>query len=901
MKKLNKNLGGNGMKMNIDKILIRLSVVVIMIFIIGDVSADDWWNSDWKYKKKVNITEGSGETLSDYQVLIELNSTNFNFTNARPSGEDIRFVDSDVNKLNYWVEEWDVWAKKAKIWVKVPKISANKKEDIWMYYGNEGAMDAGNGDATFELFDDFNYFDSNKWTIRRFSNDANKECVFEEGYMKLVKKSMHKGCNILANNFRISHNDQKIIEFKFFIDYVCGNKNDGDGIALVIDGKDNEATCYACNKGFSTTRQGIVVKIHNDFPDGENGNGIGVGDNTGSCLLEGSKTSSIPYKTSDLNDGIVSVKLTGTQIVVDYKDLNPSRGHVSKTLTYNLWDLSGSGYLMLGAGSDFSCCGVEDCNQMGNRQQDSGHYIDWIFVREYASLEPNVSVGPQETCGNGICEVWENCDTCLQDCECGESEICCDGVCRTPVCSLDSDCNDGTSCTVDNCNDPGTCNASCTYINMNYTEPGKCCSDIWYLNVECCNDNDCNYNYFCNKNKKCEKIRCGDGICNGEETCCLCPQDCGFCMDCGDGVCSPEENCSSCSIDCGFCPKCGDGVCSPEETRKTCPVDCGPEVVCGDGKCGYGENYSSCSPDCKKCKAKIKIGLDKIQEYIPPGYSKTIEVPLSIEAEDGVEMNNIGITVGGEVEKWFITKPVDVPGVANKSIFVHVPGDVSKGRTYHGYLDVECSPNDIPVEIKVPYPLVALNANIVPHPECKNIVGISGTVQNLDTDVLEDVILTLMIKSDASIIEATDAMDVVGSLATGNYGDLHRGEVKSISLVIELNNPDVNKVEYEMVVGFKNPATHEPAYANKSGYLPIEPIVPKPNGTSCSYDCGCSSNCCCHGTCRPVCPYCGDDICDPGENYFSCPEDCPLQLYLLFIIAIALIIIIAIGLWRQRR
>jgi PGF-pre-PGF domain-containing protein len=54
-------------------------------------------------------------------------------------------------------------------------------------------------------------------------------------------------------------------------------------------------------------------------------------------------------------------------------------------------------------------------------------------------------------------------------------------------------------------------------------------------------------------------IVCGDGRCEGSETCSSCPQDCGRCPSgrrdyCGDGRCGAEEDCSSCPDDCGVCP-----------------------------------------------------------------------------------------------------------------------------------------------------------------------------------------------------------------------------------------------------------------------------------------------------------------------------------------------------------
>ncbi|MCW7078265.1 MAG: hypothetical protein OCU22_03930, partial [Canidatus Methanoxibalbensis ujae] len=49
----------------------------------------------FKYIRKITITERSGNDLTDYQVLIELNSTNFNFAHAQSNGEDIRFTNEE--------------------------------------------------------------------------------------------------------------------------------------------------------------------------------------------------------------------------------------------------------------------------------------------------------------------------------------------------------------------------------------------------------------------------------------------------------------------------------------------------------------------------------------------------------------------------------------------------------------------------------------------------------------------------------------------------------------------------------------------------------------------------------------------------------------------------------------
>jgi len=64
---------------------------------------------------------------------------------------------------------------------------------------------------------------------------------------------------------------------------------------------------------------------------------------------------------------------------------------------------------------------------------------------------------------------------------------------------------------------------------------------------------------------------CGDGSCNGGETCSSCSTDCGTCpptLYCGDGTCNNGETCSSCSRDCGCSSgyRCSNGVCKKKSS-----------------------------------------------------------------------------------------------------------------------------------------------------------------------------------------------------------------------------------------------------------------------------------------------------------------------------------------------
>ncbi len=109
----------------------------------------------WQYQREIAIQENSGETLRDYQVLVELSGNEFP-EEAQADGDDIRFTDADGRELSYWIEEFDAGSKRAAIWVKVPLIHANGEAMITMWYGNPGAVSESDGEAVFEFFDDFN-------------------------------------------------------------------------------------------------------------------------------------------------------------------------------------------------------------------------------------------------------------------------------------------------------------------------------------------------------------------------------------------------------------------------------------------------------------------------------------------------------------------------------------------------------------------------------------------------------------------------------------------------------------------------------------------------------------------------------------------------------------------------
>ncbi len=172
----------------------------------------------WQYYKEITISN-SGGALSDYQVLVQLSSSNFP-TNARSDGADVRFTDASGGiELSYWIESWDYSGRSAKIWVKVPSIPAGEITTIHMYNGNPSAGSASSGDATFEFFDDFDDNSRNGWNAI-FDSD-----VFTEQTQRM---EYSVGWNGMTQRNHILVANKVFSNFNFIIDFYSQTLGSGN-------------------------------------------------------------------------------------------------------------------------------------------------------------------------------------------------------------------------------------------------------------------------------------------------------------------------------------------------------------------------------------------------------------------------------------------------------------------------------------------------------------------------------------------------------------------------------------------------------------------------------------------------------------------------------------------------
>jgi len=112
--------------------------------------AGDWLDPAWLYRTPITITENSGSQLDEYQVLITLTPSNFDYSKCQSDGRDIRFGDTSRNNLSYYLEDWN-YNGTSTIWVKVNAIAASTDTTIYVYYNNASAT------AASSIVDTFSY------------------------------------------------------------------------------------------------------------------------------------------------------------------------------------------------------------------------------------------------------------------------------------------------------------------------------------------------------------------------------------------------------------------------------------------------------------------------------------------------------------------------------------------------------------------------------------------------------------------------------------------------------------------------------------------------------------------------------------------------------------------------
>ncbi len=107
-----------------------------MLFATLLLGASSLAAQSFSFFRDITATNTGGTGLTDYQVLVELNTVNFNYSNMRADGFDMRFFDSTgAIPRDYYVETWNP-AGTSLIWVELPTVPASGMVTFRMHYGD---------------------------------------------------------------------------------------------------------------------------------------------------------------------------------------------------------------------------------------------------------------------------------------------------------------------------------------------------------------------------------------------------------------------------------------------------------------------------------------------------------------------------------------------------------------------------------------------------------------------------------------------------------------------------------------------------------------------------------------------------------------------------------------------
>ena len=127
------------------------TALVCLVFLVGTnlVNSAEHSGSIWLLTTPDGADLPAEAKVEQFPVLVRLHRDWFDFTQAKPNGDDLRFSTSGGERLAFQIEEWDAAKGIASVWVRVPLITGNSRQEIKLHWGNANAASESNGKAVF--------------------------------------------------------------------------------------------------------------------------------------------------------------------------------------------------------------------------------------------------------------------------------------------------------------------------------------------------------------------------------------------------------------------------------------------------------------------------------------------------------------------------------------------------------------------------------------------------------------------------------------------------------------------------------------------------------------------------------------------------------------------------------
>ncbi|MBL4656608.1 MAG: DUF2341 domain-containing protein, partial [Flavobacteriales bacterium] len=105
----------------------------------------------WNYTAPITITENSGSSLTDHQVVVSFDSQSLIAAGKMKSdGSDIRVATNMTGDtlLDFWLES-GINTTNTRLWLKAPSVAASGSKTYYLFYGNSSATDVSNVANTY--------------------------------------------------------------------------------------------------------------------------------------------------------------------------------------------------------------------------------------------------------------------------------------------------------------------------------------------------------------------------------------------------------------------------------------------------------------------------------------------------------------------------------------------------------------------------------------------------------------------------------------------------------------------------------------------------------------------------------------------------------------------------------
>jgi hypothetical protein len=119
--------------------LLLLLPVAISISRRASKASAAWFDEGWSYRQRIDISNSSGSTQSNFQVQLSFNtSALITAGKLQTNCNDLRITDQGGNLLPFWIEPTTCNTTTTKIWVKVTSIPTSGAP-LYLYYSNPSA------------------------------------------------------------------------------------------------------------------------------------------------------------------------------------------------------------------------------------------------------------------------------------------------------------------------------------------------------------------------------------------------------------------------------------------------------------------------------------------------------------------------------------------------------------------------------------------------------------------------------------------------------------------------------------------------------------------------------------------------------------------------------------------